>query len=124
MTNRLVARVLLERRDCHVIEVECSSEAVDLVKNEYIDLVLVPVDIPQMERLKVIQIIRNRSLNSNLSIVALTAVIGNEVMAKCLEAGASSVLEKPLKPDQLDGLMSLLNLGACLVCPDSCSHTI
>lgn len=110
-TNRLVARVLFERRDCRVIEAECGLKAINLVKNEAVDLVLVDLDMPGMDGFKTTRLMRDENFHPKLPIVVLTENIGKEVIALCVEAGAISMIEKPLKPEQLDRLMSLLDLN-------------
>lgn len=108
-TSRLVARVLLERRNCLVVEAESGAQAIDLVKDEPFDLVLMDLSMPGMDGFETTRRIRDDNVHPKLPIVALTADTSKRVPALFLEAGVNAVLHKPLNSEHLDRLMSLLD---------------
>jgi CheY-like chemotaxis protein/signal transduction histidine kinase len=93
---------LLERRGMHVLTATTGREAIDLV-NTTPDLALVLMDImmPEMDGYQTMQRIREEPQHRRLPIIALTAKAMKGDREKCLEAGASDYLAKPVNTEQL-----------------------
>ena len=69
-TNRLVVRVLMERRNYQVSEAASGPEAIDLVKTEPFDLVLMDLSMPGMDGLETTRRIREDNADPELPVVA------------------------------------------------------
>jgi len=110
-TNRLVVRVLMERRNYHVSEAGSGPEAIDLVKTTPFDLVLMDLCMPGMDGLETTRRIREDNANPKLPVVALTANTSPQHQALCRQKGMNAVLRKPFDSEQLDRLMTLLNMN-------------
>jgi CheY-like chemotaxis protein len=93
---------VLERRGMHVLTATTGSEAIALVESRP-DLAIVLMDImmPQMDGYQTIGVIRENPALARLPIIALTAKAMKGDREKCLEAGASDYLAKPVNTDQL-----------------------
>jgi len=93
---------VLERRGMRVLAATTGSEAVSLI-NSTPDLAIVLMDImmPQMDGYRTIEVIRENPSFRRLPIVALTAKAMKGDREKCLEAGASDYLAKPVNTEQL-----------------------
>ncbi|HVY88861.1 MAG TPA: HAMP domain-containing protein [Hyphomonadaceae bacterium] len=93
---------LLERRGMRVLTATTGREAIDLV-NTTPDLALVLMDImmPEMDGYQTMQHIREEPAHRRLPIIALTAKAMKGDREKCLEAGASDYLAKPVNTEQL-----------------------
>src|SRR5262249_5021603 len=92
----------LERRGMKVLTATTGSEAISLV-NATPDLAIVLMDImmPEMDGYQTIKVIRENPAFRRLPIVALTAKAMKGDREKCLEAGASDYLAKPVNTEQL-----------------------
>jgi HAMP domain-containing protein/CheY-like chemotaxis protein/signal transduction histidine kinase len=93
---------VLERRGMKVLTATTGSEAIDLIESTS-DLAIVLMDImmPEMDGYQTIEKIRENPAYRRLPIVALTAKAMKGDREKCLEAGASDYLAKPVNTEQL-----------------------
>ncbi|HEY8513588.1 MAG TPA: response regulator, partial [Cyclobacteriaceae bacterium] len=78
-----------------------------LGSNPRIEMVLMDIMMPEMDGYETIQKIRREHKNSTLPVIAVTAKAMKGDRQKCIEAGASDYITKPLKIDQLLALMRL-----------------
>ena len=93
---------VLERRGMRVLTATTGSEAIALAESTP-DLAIVLMDImmPEMDGYLTIQVIRQKQGFRRLPIIALTAKAMKGDREKCLEAGASDYLAKPVNTEQL-----------------------
>ncbi len=93
---------VLERRGMRVLTATTGSEAIELIDSTP-DLAIVLMDImmPEMDGYQTIEAIRAKPALRRLPIVALTAKAMKGDREKCLEAGASDYLAKPVNTEQL-----------------------
>jgi CheY-like chemotaxis protein len=93
---------VLERRGMEVLTASTGSEALALL-NSRMDVAIVLMDImmPGMDGYETIQAIRAKPGFRRLPILALTAKAMKGDREKCLEAGASDYLAKPVNVEQL-----------------------
>jgi CheY-like chemotaxis protein len=93
---------VLERRGMRVLTATTGREAIDLVESTP-DLAIVLVDImmPEMDGYQTTQVIRSNPALRRLPIIALTAKAMKGDREKCLDAGASDYLAKPVNTEQL-----------------------
>jgi HAMP domain-containing protein/signal transduction histidine kinase/CheY-like chemotaxis protein len=93
---------VLERRGMNVLTATTGSEAVALVNsNPEIAIVLMDIMMPQMDGYQTMGVIRENPAFRRLPIIALTAKAMKGDREKCLEAGASDYLAKPVNTEQL-----------------------
>jgi CheY-like chemotaxis protein len=93
---------VLERRGMRVLISTTGSEAIDLVESTP-DLAIVLMDImmPATDGYQIIERIRKNPIFRRLPIIALTAKAMKGDREKCLAAGASDYLAKPVNTEQL-----------------------
>ncbi|HEY7665247.1 MAG TPA: HAMP domain-containing protein, partial [Xanthobacteraceae bacterium] len=93
---------VLERRGMRVLTATTGSEAIALAETTP-DLAIVLMDImmPEMDGYQTMRVIRERVEFRRLPIIALTAKAMKGDREKCLEAGASDYLAKPVNTEQL-----------------------
>jgi len=93
---------VLERRGMKVLTATTGGEAIALVESSpEIAIVLMDIMMPQMDGYQTMGLIRQNPSFSRLPIIALTAKAMKGDREKCLEAGASDYLAKPVNTEQL-----------------------
>ena len=104
--NLFALTTVFERYNINVITAESGKEAINILnENERIDMVLMDIMMPEMDGYETTQKIRREHKNNSLPIIAVTAKAMKGDRQKCIEAGASDYITKPLKIDQLLSLM-------------------
>jgi HAMP domain-containing protein/CheY-like chemotaxis protein/GAF domain-containing protein len=92
----------LETYRMDVLRAENGREGIELLKQHPdIDLALMDIMMPEMDGYETMRAIRKIEQFSSLPIIALTAKAMKSDRDKCLEAGASDYISKPLDMDQL-----------------------
>ena len=85
---------------------ETGRGAIEILQNNGdIDVVLMDIMMPDMDGYDTMRAIRNDPEARSIPIVALTAKAMKGDREKCLEAGASDYLAKPVVTDQLLGVL-------------------
>ncbi len=93
---------VLERRGMKVLTAGTGRQAIELLESTPdVAIVLMDIMMPEMDGFETMQVIRQNSALRRLPIVALTAKAMKGDREKCLEAGASEYLAKPVNTDQL-----------------------
>ncbi len=93
---------VLERRGMHVRSATTGREAIELLDAEPgLAIVLMDIMMPEMDGYQTMQVIRGNPAFRRLPIIALTAKAMKGDREKCLEAGASDYLAKPVNTEQL-----------------------
>jgi CheY-like chemotaxis protein len=94
---------VLERRGMEVLTASTGSEALAVLESRSNDVAIVLMDImmPGMDGYETVQAIREKPGFRRLPILALTAKAMKGDREKCLEAGASDYLAKPVNVEQL-----------------------
>jgi CheY-like chemotaxis protein len=93
---------VLERRGMSVLTAGTGREAINTLESTPdVAIVLMDIMMPEMDGYETMQVIRQNAAFRRLPIIALTAKAMKGDREKCLEAGASEYLAKPVNTDQL-----------------------
>jgi HAMP domain-containing protein/CheY-like chemotaxis protein/signal transduction histidine kinase len=93
---------VLERRGMTVLTAGTGREAIETLESTPdVAIVLMDIMMPEMDGYETMQVIRRNTLFRRLPIIALTAKAMKGDREKCLEAGASEYLAKPVNTEQL-----------------------
>ncbi|HET7897497.1 MAG TPA: response regulator, partial [Flavisolibacter sp.] len=96
----------LEIHGVNVIAAMDGKEALKkLEENENIDAVLMDIMMPEMDGYEAMQQIRKNPRYRNLPVIAITAKAMTGDREKCIKAGASDYISKPVDVDQLLSLL-------------------
>jgi HAMP domain-containing protein/signal transduction histidine kinase/CheY-like chemotaxis protein len=104
--NLFALTTAFEKYNIQTITAESGQEAMNILgEKPNIDMVLMDIMMPEMDGYETTQKIRREHKNTTLPIIAVTAKAMKGDREKCIEAGASDYITKPLKIDQLLSLM-------------------
>jgi HAMP domain-containing protein/CheY-like chemotaxis protein len=96
----------LESHNMEVTHAENGQDAIDLLRRTPdIDVVLMDIMMPGMDGYETMRAIRKIARFQSLPIIALTAKAMKADRDRCIEAGASDYISKPLDVDQLLSLL-------------------
>lgn len=111
LVNQQVAKGMLERRGIEVTIAQHGQEAIDVVLGQpssTFDLIIMDIDMPVVDGCEAAARIKNQAEYTHIPIIALTAHKSPQERERCLSAGMSAFLSKPVKPDTLyDALLAL-----------------
>lgn len=98
-SNRDLIQLILERAGAEVVSVENGREALDKVQSQRFDSVLLDMEMPVMDGYTAAG--EMRKLGLDLPIFALTAHAMKGAEERCLNAGCSGYLTKPIEMDEV-----------------------
>ena len=108
--NIFAVTSMLETNGLDVVYAENGKDGIDaLERNPDIDVVLMDVMMPEMDGYETMRAIRKDPAHKALPIIAITAKALKEDREKCIQAGASDYLPKPVDAEKL---MELIRLWA------------
>lgn len=100
--NQRVVQAILERRGHRVHIAHNGREAIDLHERAPFDIILMDVQMPTMDGLQATAVIRSLSEEfSRVPIIAMTAHAMRGDRERCLAAGMTSYISKPIDANQL-----------------------
>jgi two-component system chemotaxis response regulator CheY len=99
--NRKLAATLLKRRGMHVQEAEGGEVALDMLRHERFDAVLLDISMPVMDGKEVCQRIRADAQLAGLWVVAYTAHAMDCERQNIMAAGFDDLLVKPISASDL-----------------------
>ena len=100
--NLFALSSVLERRGMNVLTATTGNEAITILDStQEVAIVLMDIMMPEMDGYQTMGVIRRNSAFRRLPIIALTAKAMKGDREKCLEAGASDYLAKPVNTEQL-----------------------
>jgi PAS domain S-box-containing protein len=102
--NRLIAGKALEMLGTTYVEAINGIEAIEILKNESFDLILMDIQMPEMDGVEATKWIRNQ-MNISTPIVALTANVFRQDIDSYLEIGMNDYIIKPF--DEEDFLIKI-----------------
>ncbi len=104
--NIFALTAVLERHKMAVLSAENGRAALEeLVQNPDVNIVLMDIMMPEMDGFETMRQIRQMKQFESLPMIALTAKAMKGDREKCIEAGASDYISKPVDTDQLVSLL-------------------
>ncbi len=104
-TNLILIVEMLSIQNHQVIVAKNGQEAFDLALSEKPELIIMDVRMPKIDGLEVTQRLRQMPEFKDTPIIALTASAGKEARKKCLAAGCTDYLAKPIKSQELFSML-------------------
>lgn len=107
ITNQRVASLMLERLGFSADTVVNGQEAVDAVKKQFYDVILMDCQMPVMDGFKATAEIRKIQRGGRPStIIAMTANASREDRQKCIDIGMDDYIAKPVKTETLQRVLN------------------
>jgi len=107
--NQRVALAMLKKLGCRTDVVTNGSEAVEALQNVPYDLVLMDCQMPEMDGFEATRAVRQKESaegSSCIPIIAMTASAMQADREKCLQAGMSDFIAKPVQPGELAEMLA------------------
>jgi CheY-like chemotaxis protein/anti-sigma regulatory factor (Ser/Thr protein kinase) len=119
--NQKVAVSILEKKG-HIVKVaNDGEEALEDLRKEHFDIILMDVQMPKMDGIEATQAIRSskdNAFNPEIPIIAVTAHAYNEDKERCLKAGMNSCVTKPFDREELFKEIDKLVQAVKVNCPE------
>ena len=100
LINQELVGFILKKNNIHYEIANNGKEAVDIIRSQQFDMVLMDIDMPVMNGMDATREIRE-TLCLDVPIIALTASLGADDIEDCLKAGMNEHLGKPYTEEQL-----------------------
>jgi putative two-component system response regulator len=107
--NRMILVHHLEREGHSVVLAENGEEALEKLRGQPFDLVLLDVMMPEMDGYQVLEQMKQEKLLWNLPVIVISSLTELESMVKCIKMGAEDFLPKPFDP-----ILLKARIDACL----------
>lgn len=105
LINQKLVLTLLGQLGYQIQVVGDGQEAVELLREQDFDLILMDIQMPKMDGLAATKLIRKMKKNEQLVIIAMTANALREDRQKCINAGMDDYIMKPLKSGILEKMI-------------------
>jgi chemosensory pili system protein ChpA (sensor histidine kinase/response regulator) len=101
ITMRRVTQRLLERRNVKVLTARDGLDAITVLQEHAVDVILLDVEMPRMDGYQFATHVRNDARLKDLPIIMITSRSGEKHRAKAIEIGVNDYLSKPYQESQL-----------------------
>lgn len=99
--RQLLVFALRRMKDVDIVEAEDGMDGLRKVSSDHFDLALIDINMPVMDGLKLINLIRSEDKLSEIPIVVITTEGANEDRERALSLGANEYLTKPIQANQV-----------------------
>ena len=99
--RQLLAFTLRRLKECRIIEAVDGVDALKKLTTERVDLVITDINMPMMDGLKLISLIRGNARTRTLPIIIVTTEGAEEDRKRGLALGADAYIAKPIQPSEL-----------------------
>lgn len=107
-TVRKVLNMALSGAGYHVIEASDGNDAVEKLSGTDIDLLVTDLNMPNMDGVELIKLVRQQPGRRFMPIIMLTSESQKEMKAAGKVAGASGWVTKPFRPEQLLSVIKMV----------------
>ncbi|OQY25596.1 MAG: two-component system response regulator [Desulfobacteraceae bacterium 4572_35.2] len=89
-----------------ILEASDGQEALNLLENENVDLILSDINMPNMDGIEFLRQKREIDGIKNIPVVMITTEGGADIIGEAKELGAAGSIKKPFTPDKINEVIS------------------
>lgn len=101
LINQEVMESLIKRKGYKYISAYNGNEALEILDNNRVDLILMDIQMPELNGFETTKIIREKELGKHIPIIAMTAYAMREDKDKCMQAKMDDYIIKPFDVEKL-----------------------
>ena len=87
-------------------EASNGQEALDILEDKWVDLILSDVHMPVMDGIGLMRALREKDICANTPMVFVTTEANEDTLKQLMDLGASVYLRKPFRPEEMKALLS------------------
>ena len=121
LVTRMVLKKMLEKAGYHADFANDGQEAIDALKQNDYDLVLMDCFMPRLDGFDATRMLRTSTsgdLNPKIPVIAMTGLTGEADRGRCMQAGMDDHIGKPVNADELIAAIEK-NLGGMKAAADA-----
>jgi two-component system chemotaxis response regulator CheY len=99
--RQLLAFALRRLKDVDIVEAQDGMDGLRKISSDHFDLALIDINMPVMDGLKLIRLIRDEESLKHIPIVVITTEGAEEDRQRALSLGANEYLTKPIEANQV-----------------------
>ena len=99
--RQLISFALKRIREIRIVEASDGVDGLKKLSTEKFDLILTDINMPVMDGLKLVSLVRNDANYKNIPIVVITTEGAQEDRDRALALGANDYLSKPIQPNRI-----------------------
>mgnify|MGYP001774604185 CR=1 FL=1 len=91
-----------------ILEAGDGQEALNLLENENVDLILSDINMPNMDGIEFLRQKKENSAIANIPVVMITTEGGSDIIGEAKALGAAGNIKKPFTPDKIEEVLGAL----------------
>ena len=103
--NRKLMRVVLKSKGYNVIEATTGEEAIDTLKKQKPDIILMDIQLPGIDGITLVKQIKADANTNDIPIIAVTAYAMKGDEQKILSCGCNGYISKPIDTHELPNII-------------------
>jgi len=104
--RQLISFAMKRIQNAHVIEATDGVDALKKLSSDKVDLILCDINMPVMDGLKLVSLVRGNATFKNIPIIMVTTEGAEEDRKRALAIGANAYLPKPIQTQELIKLVN------------------
>lgn len=101
IVEALALTIAMHDATCNILKAKNGKEAVDILRQVPVDLILTDINMPVMDGLKLVSLVRQNAQLKNIPIIIITTEGAEEDRERGLALGANAYISKPIQSSHL-----------------------
>ena len=99
--RQLIKMMLAKHASCNISEAVDGQDAFEKINGSSFDLILTDINMPMMDGLKLVSMVRRDEVHKDIPIVIITTEGAQEDRQRALSLGANAYITKPIQAPQV-----------------------